>query len=72
MTQWTGKKMVSLMFCSKILQFLYSFLSNMQYLLLREKVFSELEISELVKKTSNLAKMSISNIFNNQVDSNDW
>ena len=60
------------MFCSKILQFLYSFLSNMQYLLLREKVFSELEISELVKKTSNLAKMSISNIFNNQVDSNDW
>lgn len=44
----------------------------MQYLLLREKVFSELEISELVKKTSNLAKMSISNIFNNQVDSNDW
>ena len=64
--------MVSLMFCSKILQFLYSFLSNMQYLLLREKVFSELEISELVKKTSNLAKMSISNIFNNQVDSNDW
>ena len=64
--------MVSLMFCSKILQFLYSFLSNMQYLLLREKVFSELEISELVKKTSNLAKMSISNIFDNQVDSNDW
>ena len=60
------------MFCSKILQFLYILLSNMQYLLFREKVFSELAISELVKKTSNLAKMSISNIFDNQVDSNDW